>query len=746
MGRRQLSDHAPTRPVASPDPTDTHRWREHVWFARIIRLLVLLVPLVVSFVIALWLGSIIPIPASLGGRIARWVGIAAASTAVLLPLQRLMRRLLPLSALFSLTLVFPDEAPSRFGLALRSASVRDLDRALREIEPDPDTEPHQHTAEQLLVLVAALSRHDRLTRGHSERVRAYTILIAQEMGLDPQEIDRLRWAGLLHDIGKLHVPAEILNKPGALTDEEYAVIKTHPERGAALTASLAPWLGDSVLAVIQHHEQWAGGGYPYGIAGREITQAGRIVAVADAFDVMTSARSYKPPIPARAARAELERCAGTQFDPDVVRGMLGISIGHLWKAMGPVSWIAQLRMFPRQATQGGTVLATTAAVTAAMAVTALAAGVADPPQRRSEAPVAAAPEVLEPADEVASEPPAPDPTDPPATDPPATDPASTSTSSTTTSSTTSTTSTTSTIVPFPTVAYVPPYVPPVTVRPATTTTSTAPTTTTAPATTTTAVASLPAATTSSTTSTTAAPTTTAAPAAVPEDTTAPETTTAPATTTTTTVPDTTTTSTTTTTTTTTTTSTTTTTTTVPSFTRLLLASSAPGDVDAQPILHLDPVRPTQNAVLANYDADRNADPGLTIEQSTDWLLSTDPRQVQVWAFPGGETELPATVNAVFYVAPASVPAAGDSLHVRAGIFRCNAPRTSCTRLRALTVEIPNPANGFRAVTFDLSDPTADNVPGGLSLELRFAVPSTSDLDAWVAYDAAPYPASIVLGP
>jgi len=175
-----------------------------------------------------------------------------------------------------------------------------------------------------------------------------------------------------------------------------------------------------------------------------------------------------------------------------------------------------------------------------------------------------------------------------------------------------------------------------------------------------------------------------------------------------------------------------------------IAAPAVGDVASQPVLALDPDRAPRNATLPNYDTNRNTDPGLTILQSSTWLVSTDPTEVQAWAFPDAQRELPATVSATFFVAPATAPSAGDELHVRAGIFRCNGPRTSCTRLRAETLVVVAPGTAFTSVRFDLSG-AAVTIPGGFTLELRFAVPDSSDLDAWVAYDAVPFPSSITLG-
>jgi hypothetical protein len=190
-------------------------------------------------------------------------------------------------------------------------------------------------------LVAALSRHDQALRGHSERVRAYSELIADALGLDRGARDGLRWAGLMHDIGKLEIPAAVLNKAGPLSPDEWELVRRHPQTGAEMCAPLVPWLGEWTSAVLDHHERWDGRGYPRGLADIDISLAGRVVAVADAFDVMTSARSYKKPRPVDQAMAELVRCSGTQFDPNVVRAFVDIPEPQLRRVMGPVMVWAQ---------------------------------------------------------------------------------------------------------------------------------------------------------------------------------------------------------------------------------------------------------------------------------------------------------------------------------------------------------------------------------------------------------------------
>jgi hypothetical protein len=223
--------------------------------------------------------------------------------------------------------------------------------------------------ETIIELVASLGRHERLTRGHTERVRAYSDMIAVEMGLSEADRYLLQWACLLHDIGKLAVAPEILNKNGKPTDEEWASLRRHPEVGGEIVEPLAPWLGEWRLAASEHHERWDGKGYPRGLAADEISLAGRIVAVADAYDVITSARSYKRPMPVEAARAELVRCAGTQFDPDVVRAFLNVAIGRTSIALGPLGWV-------REVTALGGLGTTTPGVVANLATAALVSAAA----------------------------------------------------------------------------------------------------------------------------------------------------------------------------------------------------------------------------------------------------------------------------------------------------------------------------------------------------------------------------------
>jgi hypothetical protein len=232
-------------------------------------------------------------------------------------------------------------------------------------------------------------------------VRAYAQSIGHELGLGRRELDLLNWAALLHDIGKLDVPHEILAKTGRPTPEEWELLRGHPAAGAKLAEPLRAWLGEWSAAIVEHHERWDGQGYPRGLAGDEISLAGRIVAVADVFDVITSTRSYKPSSSVAEARQELARCAGTQFDPEVVRALLSISVRQ-GRLAAPLAWAAHAAALVRlPATQAANGLSAGAAAVAVGVGVGI--GAAIPPQRPVAAPPIspalrhAAPQVAHPA-------------------------------------------------------------------------------------------------------------------------------------------------------------------------------------------------------------------------------------------------------------------------------------------------------------------------------------------------------------
>ncbi len=318
------------------------RWHSRPWLARLLRATIIFAPLLGSIVFTWQMGRSFP-PDRLGINKWLWVaGVFVAANLLLYVLSKLSRRLMPLVLLMKLTLVFPDNAPSRTKAALRNSNSKKMLREIEAAKLSGDSAKAELYGHYLVQLLAEVNDHDRLTRGHSERVRTYSELLGEELGLGDHDMNLLRWSALLHDVGKLTVPKEILNKDGRPTDDEWKLLQGHPAASRSLLEPLRPWLGEWVHAADQHHCRWDGKGYPDDLAGSDISVAGRLVAIADAFDVMTSARSYKKPLSADLARQELTACAGTQFDPMMVRAFLQISLGRLQAVAGPWAWLANL--------------------------------------------------------------------------------------------------------------------------------------------------------------------------------------------------------------------------------------------------------------------------------------------------------------------------------------------------------------------------------------------------------------------
>jgi hypothetical protein len=390
------SSHAP------PLDETERRWRRYPLLAAFVRTLAFLAPVAVSAFVGI-LASRQFRPHGWPATIAWAACTATASLLALWVADIAARRLLPLHRLLQLCLAFPDRAPSRLRIAVRAARSRRPEALLGRADvPQSAAE----AAERVVTMLGTLAIHDRRTRGHSERVCAFAGLLAEQMHLSAEERDRITWVALVHDIGKLHVPARLLNKPGKPTYAEWHVLQAHPERGAAIVEPLREWLGPATDAVVQHHEQYDGRGYPHGLAGDEITIIARLIAVADAFEVMTAPRAYRRPVDAQSARAELARHAGEQFDPHVVRAFLAIGLPKLRRAMGPLAWLAQLPFvssWPRleaatSSTATHAVTATAAASTAGLL--ALAGGTVSVAQAVSTSPAFA-------GAESASAPPAP---------------------------------------------------------------------------------------------------------------------------------------------------------------------------------------------------------------------------------------------------------------------------------------------------------------------------------------------------
>ncbi len=188
--------------------------------------------------------------------------------------------------------------------------TRELEQAYRKLR--------QTNIETVQVLAETIEAKDEYTRGHCQRVRLLSAGTARHLGLAAAEIELLEYAALLHDIGKIGVPESLLQKKDPLTEGERGVINTHPAIGASILRNVAA-LRPCLPAVRCHHERWDGGGYPDGLAGEAIDLTARIVCVCDAFDAMTTTRSYRRALAPESALRELEREGGRQFDPQVVR-------------------------------------------------------------------------------------------------------------------------------------------------------------------------------------------------------------------------------------------------------------------------------------------------------------------------------------------------------------------------------------------------------------------------------------------
>jgi HD-GYP domain-containing protein (c-di-GMP phosphodiesterase class II) len=188
-------------------------------------------------------------------------------------------------------------------------------------------------------LVAALAAKDPATASHTERCSWYAARLAEELGLDERDTSIARLASLLHDIGKLAVPDDVLFKPGPLNEHEWALMRQHPVTALHILGQIRS-IADATPAILHHHEHFDGSGYPDGLAGDGIPTASRILLVSDAFDAMTTDRPYRKAMPIEAAVDELKRGSGSQFDPEVVVAFLRI-LGRYgaqpltWKTPGP---------------------------------------------------------------------------------------------------------------------------------------------------------------------------------------------------------------------------------------------------------------------------------------------------------------------------------------------------------------------------------------------------------------------------
>jgi uncharacterized integral membrane protein len=192
-------------------------------------------------------------------------------------------------------------------------------------------------------LCQAVETKDYYTRGHGDRVSRGSVMIARKIGMNSARTEAIRFAGMLHDVGKLGVPTQVLQKTGPLTEDEFAAIQLHPMRGLEIVREIG-FLFEALNGIMHHHERIDGRGYPMGLAGHEIPEFARVIAVADAFDSMTSTRSYREAKSIDLAVAELRRGAGSQFDPVLVEAFIAAVAQLGWELPGPATAPADLAM------------------------------------------------------------------------------------------------------------------------------------------------------------------------------------------------------------------------------------------------------------------------------------------------------------------------------------------------------------------------------------------------------------------
>ncbi len=213
------------------------------------------------------------------------------------------------------------ELQSDFPSAGGDGEVHRIEETIRRLLgslEESQAERERSYVEALGAVVAAADARDHETAGHSFRVAHYALALARRLGVDGEELKAIEWGGLLHDVGKMAVPDEILRKVGPLDEREWQIMRQHPGWGFEMLADIRFLQKTALQIVYSHHERWDGEGYPRGLAGEEIPLAARIFAVVDTYDAMTSDRPYRRAGSHQAALFELERVAGRQLDPQVV--------------------------------------------------------------------------------------------------------------------------------------------------------------------------------------------------------------------------------------------------------------------------------------------------------------------------------------------------------------------------------------------------------------------------------------------
>jgi putative nucleotidyltransferase with HDIG domain len=331
-------------------------WRRRKATSIALLVVVRLAPIGAAFGAGTWIGHATGRPVGTMAAATWLASLLVTSTVALLVTDRLLRRLLPLPWMLRMTMVVPARR-SRIQIVARpdNAKTRKESRAI------------DAAATYAIDLLAELEQHDPGAMKHAERVRDLADLVAQELRLDRHDREMLKWSCLLHDIGKLEVDRETLSRPLDLDDKQRRALREHPVQGSKIVHDLKPLLGKWAAGIVQHHERWDGNRSPTGLAGHQISLAGRIMAVVDAFDTMTTPRPYRKPVTAELARADLVRGSGTQFDPGVVRAFMQISIGRLKAAVGPMAWLAE-QPFLASAGQAGARVAASVATASAVAI------------------------------------------------------------------------------------------------------------------------------------------------------------------------------------------------------------------------------------------------------------------------------------------------------------------------------------------------------------------------------------------
>lgn len=218
----------------------------------------------------------------------------------------------------------PKFSPMNRGEMILSIANQDINVVYQELI---SSKFEKHYSEKISALTRVINAYDPPTNEHSQRIIFLTEAIARKLGCSDSEIQSIRWATVLHDIGKLAVPLNILRKPGPLTRKEWQVIRQHPRIGSRIVSEMTQ-LHHVAFLILSHHEKFNGGGYPFGLKGEEIPLGARIISMVDAFSAMTEGRVYQPALHSSEAIEELVRCRGTHFDPAVVNALLELLDHH----------------------------------------------------------------------------------------------------------------------------------------------------------------------------------------------------------------------------------------------------------------------------------------------------------------------------------------------------------------------------------------------------------------------------------